>query len=140
MLKPEIVQNAEFGLALKGTDIVAAEVAQGEITRRIAAFMQDYDALICPTVLCPPFDANQRHAEQLNGVRFEGYMGWLVLTYAVTVTACPVMALPCGFTSGGLPVGLQVIGKPRGETALFSTAAFLEQTFGVARLTPIDPR
>ena len=140
VLKPEIVQNTEFGLKLSSTDIVAAEVAQGEIARSVASFMENYDALICPTVLCPPFDVNQRYPEQLNGVRFEGYMGWLVLTYAVTVTACPVIGLPVGFTESGLPIGVQVIGKPRGEAALFATAAHLETLFGISRLTPIDPR
>ena len=140
VLKPEIVKNTEYGLSLKTTDVVAAEIKQGNITRRLASFMEDYDALICATVLCPPFDVDQRFPEQLNGVPFEGYMGWLILTYAVTVTACPVMALPCGFTKSGLPVGLQVIGKPRGEQALFSISSYLESLFGVSRLTPIDPR
>ena len=60
--------------------------------------------------------------------------------YAVTVTACPVMALPVGFTKAGLPVGIQVIGKPRGEAALFSISSYLESLFGVAKMTPIDPR
>ena len=140
VLKPEIVKNTEYGLSLKTTDVVAAEVKQGEITRRLATFMEDYDALVCATVLCPPFDVNERYPQQLNGVPFEGYMGWLVLTCAVTVTACPVMALPCGFTKTGLPVGIQVIGKPRGEAALFSISAYLESLFGVSHMTPIDPR
>jgi amidase len=83
---------------------------------------------------------NQRFPEQLNGVRFEGYMGWLVLTFSVTVTACPVMAVPVGFTKAGLPVGVQVIGKPRGEAALFQVASYLETLFGVSHRTPIDPR
>jgi amidase len=139
VLKPEIVSNTEFGLRLKASDVVAAEITQGDIARSFATFMQDYDALMCATVLCPPFDVSQRYPEQLNGVRFEGYMGWLILTYAVTVTACPVMALPCGFTGSGLPVGVQVIGKPRGEADLISVCAYLESLFGVARLTPIDP-
>jgi amidase len=140
VLKPEIVQNTEFGLSLTAKNVVDAEVAQGDIARRVAAFLQDYDVLVCPTVLCPPFDANQRYPEALNGVRFEGYMGWLVLTFAVTVTACPVMALPVGFTRSGLPVGVQVIGRPRGEAALFAICSHLENLFGVSGLTPIDPR
>ncbi len=140
VLKPEVVENIEFGLGLKLTDVVAAEVAQGEIIRRAAAFFDDYDVLICPATLCPPFDVNRRFVERWDGVAFEGYMGWLVLTYAVTMTACPVMALPGGFTKAGLPVGLQVIGKPRGEAALFSHAAYLEGLLNLARLTPIDPR
>jgi amidase len=140
VLKPEIVKNTEFGLGLKLTDVVAAEVTQGDIARGIATFLENYDALICATVLCPPFDVNQRFPAELNGVPFEGYLGWLVLTYAVTVTACPVMALPCGFTKAGLPVGIQVIGKPRGEAALFSISSYLESLLGVANMTPIDPR
>jgi amidase len=140
VLKSEVVENAEFGLGLKLADVVAAEIAQGEIIRRAAAFFEQYDALICPAALCPPFDVNWRYPESWEGVAFDGYMGWLVLTYAVTMTACPVLALPGGFTQGGLPVGLQVIGKPRGEAALIAHGAWLEQLLGLARRTPVDPR
>ena len=48
--------------------------------------------------------------------------------------------LPRWFTRDGLPVDLQVVGKPRGEAALFSAAVYLENLLGVAGLTPIDPR
>lgn len=140
VLKPEVVQNAEFGLSLKLTDVVAAEVVQGEIIRRSAAFFENYDVLICPATLCPPFDVTWRYPESWDGVAFDGYMGWLVLTYAVTMMACPVMAMPGGFTKGGLPIGLQVIGKPRGEAPLLAHAAWLEQLLGYATATPIDPR
>ena len=140
LLKSEVIENTEYGLSLKLTDIVAAEIAQGDIARRMATFFEDYDLLLCPTVLCPPFDVDTRYPKELNGVRFEGYMGWLIMTYAITITACPVFSLPCGFTKNGLPVGLQVIGKPRGEAALFSLAAYLETLFDVASRVPIDPR
>ena len=140
LLKPEIIANTEFGLGLKLTDVVAAEVAQGEIARRMARFFETYDLLLCPVVTCPPFDVDMRYPSEVEGVAFEGYMGWLILTYAITVTACPAFSLPCGFTKGGLPVGLQVIGRPRGEAQLISAAAHLEALFDVARLTPTDPR
>jgi len=140
VLKPEVVENAEFGLSLKLADVVAAEIAQGEIIRRAAAFFGEYDVLICPAALCPPFDVNWRYPERWEGVALDGYMGWLVLTCAVTMTACPVLALPGGFTAGGLPVGLQVIGRPRGEAALIAHGAWLEQLLGLARRTPVDPR
>lgn len=140
VLKPEVVENIEFGLGLKLTDVVAAEIAQGEIIRRAAAFFEKYDALICPATLCPPFDVNWRYPESWDGVAFAGYMNWLVLTYAVTMTACPVLAMPGGFTLSGLPLGLQVIGRPQGEAALFGHGAWLENLLDFARLTPIDPR
>jgi amidase len=140
LYKPEIIENTEFGLKLRAADVVAAEIAQGEIIRRVARFFEDYELLLCPVVACPPFDVNLRYPTEIEGVRFEGYMDWLVLTCAITVTACPAFSLPCGFTRSGLPVGLQVVGRPRGEAALFPAAAYLEQLFDVARLTPIDPR
>ncbi|MDH5343996.1 MAG: amidase family protein, partial [Betaproteobacteria bacterium] len=140
VLKPEVVQNAEFGLGLKLTDIVAAEIVQGEIIRRAAAFFEQYDLLICPSTLCPPFDVTWRYPQSWDGIAFEGYMGWLELTCAITMTACPVMAMPGGFTKAGLPIGLQVVGQPKGEEELFSHAAWLEQLLGFARLTPVDPR
>ncbi|KPK18610.1 MAG: hypothetical protein AMJ67_09280 [Betaproteobacteria bacterium SG8_41] len=140
LYKPEIIENTEFGLRLKPGQIIAAEMAQGELIRRVARFFDDYDLLLCPAVTCPPFDVDMRYPTEVEGVCFEGYMGFLVLSCAITLTACPVVALPCGFTAAGLPVGLQAIGRARSEEALISAAAYLESLFGVAGLTPIDPR
>ncbi|MBX3665420.1 MAG: amidase [Burkholderiales bacterium] len=140
LLKPEVIENTEFGLGLKLADVVAAEIAQGEIIRRAAAFFADHDLLLCPAALCPPFPVELRYPESWDGVAFDGYMGWLALTCAVTMTACPVLALPGGFTGGGLPLGLQAIGGPRGEAALFSHGAWLEALLGHAGATPLDPR
>ncbi|MBX3662575.1 MAG: amidase [Burkholderiales bacterium] len=140
LLKPEVIENTDFGLGLKLEDVVAAEIAQGEIIRRAAAFFEKYDLLICPATLCPPFPVELRYPERWDGVAFDGYMGWLALTCAVTMTACPVLALPGGFTAGGLPLGLQVVGAQRGEAALFAQGAWLESLLGLARLTPLDPR
>jgi amidase len=140
VLKREVVENTEFGLGLKLRDVVSAEIAHGEIVRRMAVFFEEYDALLCPAALCPPFDVDLRYPQRVNGIPFEGYMDWLILTYAVTMTSCPVMSVPSGFTREGLPIGLQVIGKPRGEAMLFSLAAYLEALFGVSISTPIEPR
>jgi len=140
LYKPEIIENTEFGLGLTPREIVEAEIAQGELVRRVAQFFETYDLLLCPVVTCPPFDVNLRFPTEVEGAGFEGYMGWLILTYAITVTSCPAMSLPCGFTRAGLPVGLQVVGTPRGEAALFSAAAYIEALLDVTPKTPIDPR
>ncbi len=139
-LNQDVIANAEFGLGLTVPDIVAAELAHGEIVRRMAAFFEKHDLLICPTVLCPPIPVEQRYVERLDGVALGDYLGWLVMTVAVSATGCPVLALPCGFTADGLPVGVQVIGPPRSETRLFAMGAYLEQLLAVSPATPIDPR
>jgi amidase len=50
------------------------------------------------------------------------------------------MVVPCGFDQYGRPIGLQLVGKPRGEAALLQAAALLEQLLGLDRLLPIDPK
>ena len=140
LYKPEIIENTEFGLGLRPEEIVGAEVAQGEIIRRTTRWFESYDLLICPAVSCPPFDVNKRFPDQVDGVPTEGYMGWLVLTLAITVTACPVVSLPGGFTASGLPIGLQLVGPPRSEARLLSMASYVEALLDVHPKTPINPR
>ena len=139
LLKPEIIQNTEFGLGLKLTEVVAAEIAYGELIRRVARFFETYDLLICPAVMCPPFPVETRYVEELDGVKLQGYMGWLVMTYALSMAACPILSIPGGFTADGLPIGLQVVAPMRSEARLFSHGAYLEQLFGLAGRVPIDP-
>ena len=139
LLKPEVIGNTEFGLSLKLPDVVAAEIAQGEIIRRMARFFETYDLLIAPSVMCPPFPVETRYIAELDGVKLDGYMGWLSLTCALSITACPILALPGGFTPDGLPVGLQVAGPLRSEAKLFSHGAYLEQLLGYAERLPINP-
>ncbi|HEV2007136.1 MAG TPA: amidase [Burkholderiales bacterium] len=139
LLKPEVIENTEFGLRLSLGEVVAAEIAQGELIRRVARFFENYDLLICPAVMCPPFPVETRYVEQLDGVKLQGYMGWLVMTCALSITACPILSIPCGFTAGGLPIGLQVVAPMRAESRLISYGAYLEQLFGLARLLPLDP-
>jgi len=56
------------------------------------------------------------------------------------MTACPAISIPCGFTKDGLPVGLQIVGRPRGEATLLRAAQHLEQVFATTEKLPIDPR
>lgn len=138
-LKPEIVGNIEAGLALSAEDVGKAELARGALIGRVAAFFERFDILVTPAVIVPPFDIEQRYLTEVEGQRFADYVGWLVGSYAVTLTSCPAISIPCGFTHEGLPVGLQLVAPFRGEAGLLSAAAAMEASFDVARRVPIDP-
>jgi amidase len=81
-----------------------------------------------------------RWIRELSGVTFDNYVEWLRITSAITLTSCPVVALPCALTDEGLPVGMQLIGRPRGEWGLLSAAAAVEQVFDLAGRVPLAPR
>ncbi|HXV22656.1 MAG TPA: amidase family protein [Alphaproteobacteria bacterium] len=140
LLKEDIIWNLEQGFALTAQRIGEAERARGRIFHTIAEFFARYDLLLCPTACTPPFDVEQRYPVEVAGHAFTNYVDWLRLVSAITLTSCPALSLPCGFTAEGLPVGLQLVGRPRGEAELLSAAAALEEALGLGRLTPIAPR
>ncbi|HUL09974.1 MAG TPA: amidase family protein [Candidatus Acidoferrum sp.] len=139
-LKPDVIWNIERGLALTADDIARAELARGALYHRVVAFFRRYDLLLCPAACVPPFDVKTRWIKELNGVAFDNYVEWIRITYAVTLTSSPALSLPCGFTRDGRPVGLQMVGRPRGEADLLGAAAALEEILDLAKLVPIDPR
>lgn len=139
LLKPEVIWNIEKGLELSIEDINNAELARGALYLRTLDFFSSYDLLACPAVVVPPFDVEQRYVTEAGGKEFNTYVSWLVMSFALTLTACPSISVPCGFTSEGLPVGLQLM-APRGDEALLlSVASFFEQASGSISSKPIDP-
>jgi len=106
----------------------------------MVAFFGTYDLLVTPGALTPAFDVNLRNAPTIGGQKLDNYLGGSTVTAVITLTACPAMAVPCGFDQFGRPVGLQLVGKPRGEAALLQAAALFEQLLGLDRLLPIDPK
>jgi amidase len=140
LIKPEVIWNVELGLALDAERIAAAERARGRLYHQAAAFFETYDLLMTPATIVPPFPVEERYPTACEGRTFETYVDWLAIAYAVTLTSCPAMSIPCGFTrQGHLPVGLQIVGPPRGEATLLAGALLLEQLLGLGPITPIEP-
>lgn len=139
MLKPEIVWNVEKGEALTNGEITKAELARGALYQRTTTFFERYELLVSPAVLVPPFDIDQRYVAEAGGRTFDNYVSWLVMSFALTLTACPSMSLPCGFTPAGLPVGLQITAPRAHEASLLSAAALLEGELALKPGVPLDP-
>jgi amidase len=130
LYKPEVVWNIEHGLRLEADEIRHALDAQGQVFANASNFMQDYDLLICPAAIIPAYPVEERFPGYSAGVEYSEYYRWLAICCAITTTTLPVITLPCGKTDAGLPVGLQLIGKPHGELDLFACASYLETVFG----------
>jgi len=140
LLKPEVIWNIEQGLKLSVDDLTRAEAQRVAMAARTIEFFQSYDLLLCPATITAPFPVEQRYLAECNGITFGNYVEWLGIVYAITLVCCPALSLPCGFTATGLPVGLQIIARPRNEAGLLAGAAVLEDILGVRGSTPIDPR
>ena len=85
----------------------------------------------------PPFDIEKPFIDEIAGVKMESYIDWMRSCYTITVTSHPALSVPAGFTDGGLPVGLHLIGRHQGELALLQMGHAFEQATKVGMRRPI---
>ena len=140
MLKPEVIWNIEEGLKLTVEQLERAEAQRIAMSARTLEFFRTYDLLLTPATIVAPFPIENRYVAECAGKKFDNYVEWLGIVYAITLVCCPALSLPCGFTASGLPVGLQMVAAPRGEAQLLAGARLLEDLLGVRGTTPIDPK
>jgi amidase len=139
-LKPELAANIEKGMRLTMAEVERAENQRVELAARMLAFLDRFDLLLCPATIVAPFPIGQRYVTECNGVKFDNYVTWLAIAYAITLTCSPALSLPCGFTREGLPVGIQIVAPPRAEARLLAAAKALEDILGLRGSTPIEPK
>jgi amidase len=139
-LKPEVIWNIEKGLALKVGDVERAEAQRAAMVARTLKFFEQYDLLLAPATIVAAFPIEQRYLAECAGKKFDNYVEWLGIAYAITLACCPALSLPCGFTSEELPIGLQIVGPPRSEGRVLAGAKLLEDILGLRDSVPIEPR
>jgi amidase len=139
-LKPDIVWNTELGMKQTTSQLAHAERERAALFRRMVEFFQKYDLFVTPGAPTAAFDVMLRAPQTIAGKPLDNYMAGSTLNSAITVAGSPAIAIPCGFDSFGRPVGLQLVGKPRGEAALLQAASLYESLLGLHKLLPIDPK
>jgi len=136
-MKQTVRWNIEAGRALRGVDIGRAERLRGRLFERMAAFFGRYDVLLTCTVQVPPFTLDREWVDEIDGVQLDSYIAWMRSCSRVTVTGCPALSLPAAFTTGGLPVGVQLVGPYRQERRLLEMAAACEAVLGAGARRPL---
>jgi Asp-tRNA(Asn)/Glu-tRNA(Gln) amidotransferase A subunit family amidase len=98
-----------------------------------------YLLLVSPTLAVAPFphpEHGRPGPETVAGEAVNPFLGWL-LTYHFNLTGQPAISIPCGFTADGLPVGLQIAGRPGADEDVLRAAAAFEAS--ASRTTPNPP-
>ncbi len=128
-LGPNVRANYEIGAKMTLADMAWAHVEQTRIFRRFQQTFRDYDLVLAPTTPVSPFPWTQLYLSEMDGKPLNNYYHWLALTYVITLATNPAIALPCGVDHKGMPFGLQVVGRFRGDRALLGAAHAMEQAF-----------
>ncbi|QWZ10230.1 amidase [Nocardioides panacis] len=134
--KQSLKDNILLGADLTGGDVARAYQQLTSIHDRMRAFFETYDVLALPVSQVPPFSADLEYPSEINGEAQATYLDWMRSAYLITVTGCPAISVPAGFTPEGWPVGLQLVGPVRGERRLLEIAHAFEQATRVGERRP----
>ncbi len=137
--KPSLRDNIEAGRDLTGADVARAYQQLTSIADRVRVFFEAHDVLALPVSQVPPFSAEQEFPSTVSGRPQGTYLDWMRSAYLITVTGCPAISVPAGFTAEGWPVGLQLVAAPRAERRLLEIAHAFEQATRVGDRRPELP-
>jgi amidase len=128
-LGPNVRANYEMAAGMSLPDVARAHSDQTKLFRRFQQAFRDYDLVLAPTTPVSPFPWTQLYLDKMDGKPLRNYYHWLSLTYVITLATNPAISIPCGTDHKGMPFGLQVVGRFRGDRYLLGAAHALEQAF-----------
>lgn len=133
---PDFAAQAEHGARLSTLDVQQLQQRRGALGSWMRQFMGNYDLLLTPSVAVPAFDVRAPGSEPMTPASM---LGWSPFSYPFNLTQQPACTVPCGLTSDGLPIGLQIVGPMFGDALVLRAARAYESMQPVLRpdLTPL---
>ncbi len=138
MMKPEAIWEVENGLKLSGADVFKAGVDRSSWYQALNNLFKTYDYLVLPSAQMFPFDAKLDWPKSINGKPMDTYHRWMEVVVGGTLAGLPVLNVPAGFGSNGLPMGLQVMGRAQADLAVLQVGHAYDQASGyTSRRSPL---
>ncbi|MDX8514324.1 amidase [Mesorhizobium captivum] len=128
LLKPEAVWEVEQAIRLTAPQIHAATVRRSSWHRMLLSLFERFDLIVLPTAQVFPFDVATHWPREIAGRAMDSYHRWMQVSAFATLGACPALNVPVGFDDKGRPMGMQLIGRPRGDLAVLKAGAAYEAT------------
>jgi len=119
----QLVQQVRDALKVDVRMVANAERLRTSYWQRVRSFMERFDYILTPTVGAPPFRLDEPLPQMIGGRPVARYYDVFLATYAFSVIGLPALSTPCGVTHGGLPVGLQIVGRRLCEDSVLQAAA-----------------
>jgi amidase len=143
-LKPEAIWEIETGLALSALDIHRAGAIRADWHRCLERLMGEFDLLAMPTAQVWPFDAQARWPGEIAGRKMDAYHRWMECVVPGSLSGRPTVAVPAGLGAPGspgegLPIGVQLMGRTRGDLEVLKAAAAYEAEADWVAARPPEP-
>ncbi len=128
LMKPEALWEVDRGQQVTGPQLTQASVERTSFYSSITALFDSFDVLALPTAQVWPFEAAERWPQRIGDREMDTYHRWMEVTSYATFAGLPAISVPVGFDDRGLPMGMQLIGRPRGDVDLLRLAHAYETT------------
>ncbi len=126
-IKPEALWEHDQSRQLSGTDLMAASTTRTLLYQQLLQLFERFDFLALPAAQVWPFDATERWPREIAGRAMDTYHRWMEVVVLPTLGGLPALSVPAGFNAAGLPMGLQLIGRPRDDWGVLRLANAYEQ-------------
>ncbi|MCC8392478.1 amidase [Paraburkholderia sp. MMS20-SJTR3] len=136
LLKPEIDDECRLHRSLSAADLGQMFVRKSALFQRMRAFTNEHPFYVLPATQMHPFDASLRWPASFMGERYTSYIDWMRICWYLSVTEAPVLAVPCGFSATGLPIGMQIAGRYRDDWGVLQLGHAYEQAAAHSRVRP----
>jgi aspartyl-tRNA(Asn)/glutamyl-tRNA(Gln) amidotransferase subunit A len=127
---PDFAAEAEQGSRYSALDVQRLTLQRGALGAHLRQFMQRHDLLVTPAVAVPAFDARPAGTQPLTP---ESMLGWTPFSYPFNLSQQPACTIPCGLTTAGLPIGLQIVGPMFGDALVLRAARAYEMLRPIPR-------
>ena len=128
LLKPEAVWEVEQAIRLTAPQVHAATVRRSSWHRTLLSLFERFDLIVLPTAQVFPFEVSTHWPSMVAGRAMDSYHRWMQVSALATLGGCPALNVPVGFDGKGRPMGMQLIGRPRGDLAVLKAGAAYEAT------------
>jgi len=122
---------------LTGMEIAQAGIEHSRYVERMAAFFRQYDLLVTPSTPTAAYMLDEMYPPEIAGAPVENAIDAMLVTYAITMAGLPAISVPAGFTSAGLPIGMQIVGGRHAEALVLRAAAAFEELAPWAHHRPL---
>jgi amidase len=126
LIKPEALWEHDQAAGLTGAQALHASAQRSTFYQHMLALFERFDVLALPSAQVWPFDAALRWPTHIDGREMDTYHRWMEVVIYATFAGLPCISVPAGFSAAGLPMGLQLIGRPQGDAALLRLARLYE--------------
>jgi amidase len=128
--------HVEEGRRLTGPYLSRVEVKRTALFQRLCGFKGGYDFFVLPVSQVLPFDVNTHYPTEIAGVKMENYIAWMKSAYYISAAGNPAMSVPCAFSAGGLPIGMQIVGRHHDDWGVLQLGYAFEQATNIGNRRP----